>query len=509
MPSHRAPAVLLLPVILAGGVCTSIACSQPLPTFTNSGQALGNSGSRSIALGDLDGDGDLDLWVANSTDFIGEPNTVWFNDGNGIFSNSGQALGNRFTRAVALGDLDGDGDLDALVGNCGRSEPDTVWINDGNGFFTSSGQAFGASCTEAVALGDLDGDGDLDAVFSRFTVSGSDEILANTNDVWLNDGTATFQDSGQTLGDRSSRSIGLGDLDGDGDLDAVFANDGSDQPNTVWINDGTGTFTNSGQALGNSRSNSVALGDLDGDGNLDAVFGNGWSSNSVWMNNGTGAFSQSQAFGAVEGDCNIRDRRVVLGDMDLDGDLDAIAVTERTRGAPNTLWINNGTGFEQASWNFGEARTMTAALGDLDQDGDLDVVFGNAFGSATMCAPTYPAPNTVWFTQPPGSCCLDENCAPISGASIELCIELGGTFIDATCLVANCGASESTGACCVASGCEPLTQAACTNLGGTWTEGGSCNDCPTTCPADTNRDGSVDGQDLAAVLANWGLPCEE
>ena len=500
MSSHRAPAVNLLPALLAGGVCTSIACSQALPTFTKSEQELGDSSSQSIALGDLDGDGDLDLWVANSTGFNGEPNTVWFNEGNGIFSNSGQALGNQFSRAVALGDLDGDGDLDALVGNCGWSEPDTVWINDGTGSFTNSEQAWGESCTNAVALGDLDGDGDLDAVFSRFT--------ANTNNVWLNDGTASFQDSGQALGDTSSRSIALDDLDGDGDLDAVFANDGFDQPNTVWTNDGTGTFTDSGQALGNSRSYSVALGDLDGDGDLDAVFGNGWSSNSVWMNNGTGAFSQSQAFGAVEGDCIIRNRRVFLGDMDLDGDLDAIAVTESTRGAPNTLWINNGTGFEQAPWNFGEARTITAALGDLDQDGDPDVVFGNAYGGQIMCAPTYRAPNTVWFTQPPGACCLDENCTPISGAGIDLCLGLGGTYIDADCLVANCGASESTGSCCVASGCELLPETACTNLGGSWTEGGSCDDCPTTCPADLNGDGVVDGFDLAMVLGAWGLPCD-
>ena len=76
-----------------------------------------------------------------------------------------------------------------------------------------------------------------------------------------------FTDSMQTLGNNNSLAVALGDLDGDGDLDAMVAN--YNQPNTVWTNDGTGTFTNSGQTLGISGSNSIALGDLDGDGDLD------------------------------------------------------------------------------------------------------------------------------------------------------------------------------------------------------------------------------------------------
>ncbi len=99
--------------------------------FFDSGQALGDHHSTGISLGDLDGDGDLDAFVAN----LGEANRVWINQGGaqggtpGTFSDSGQTVGDHLSHAVSLGDLDGDGDLDAFVANYG--EANRVWINQG------------------------------------------------------------------------------------------------------------------------------------------------------------------------------------------------------------------------------------------------------------------------------------------------------------------------------------------------------------------------------------------
>ena len=96
--------------------------------FENSWQKFGNSSSWSVSLGDLDGDGDPDAFVANS-DYDNFPaNEVWLNDGNGIFSNNGQELGDSDSRSVSLGDLDGDGDLDAFVANS-SNQASTVWLN--------------------------------------------------------------------------------------------------------------------------------------------------------------------------------------------------------------------------------------------------------------------------------------------------------------------------------------------------------------------------------------------
>jgi chitodextrinase len=135
-------------------------------------------------LGDVDGDLDLDvITVYNS----GQASQVWLNGGDnsgsntGVFTNSGQSLGNNTRRSVALGDIDGDGDLDMVAGN---TVPNRVWFNGGDntgsntGIFSDSGQALGSSSTRAVALGDIDGDGDLDLVTGNYNLP---------NQVWLND----------------------------------------------------------------------------------------------------------------------------------------------------------------------------------------------------------------------------------------------------------------------------------------------------------------------------------
>jgi hypothetical protein len=76
-----------------------------------------------VALGDLDGDGDLDAFVANNG-----ANTVWRNDGSAAFTSTGQSIGASDSRDVALGDVDADGDLDAFVAN-GGLQPNKVWLN--------------------------------------------------------------------------------------------------------------------------------------------------------------------------------------------------------------------------------------------------------------------------------------------------------------------------------------------------------------------------------------------
>ena len=129
--SHRTPAVLLLPVLLAGGACAGSASAQATFEFTDSGQALGNLSSTTVALGDLDGDGDLDAMVANVSN---QPNTVWNNTitGTGVCcASSGctlmtenlsglcEALGGTFLSrgscddcpASCPGDIDGDGEV--------------------------------------------------------------------------------------------------------------------------------------------------------------------------------------------------------------------------------------------------------------------------------------------------------------------------------------------------------------------------------------------------------------
>ena len=309
--------------------------------FVDSGQKLGDSFSRAVALGDLDGDGDLDAFVANGSEADPQPDSVWINNGEGLFSRK-QSVGNSHSRDVQLGDLDSDGDLDAFVGNSnfdrGQGEASLVWLNNGLGSFADSGQRLGGALVQGLDLGDLDGDGDLDA----FLANGlSERDYGRANTIWLNDGHARFADSGQRLSDRISQDVALGDLDGDGDLDAFVANGGLEGgdvvPDEVWLNDGHAHFSDSGQRLGFGASLGVALADLHGDGHLDAFVAGYFDGNRVWLNDGRG----SMALNALDTNSE-RATAVAAADVDGDGDFDALLANGL--GVANRLWYNRGSG---------------------------------------------------------------------------------------------------------------------------------------------------------------------
>ena len=113
----------------------------------------------SVAWGDIDGDGDLDLATGNWN----EINRIYTNDGEGTFTELTDALGyaEDDTYSVAWGDMDGDGDLDLAVGNDGVNR---LYQNSSNGKFVELPNALGTTIndTRSVAWGDMDGDGDLD-----------------------------------------------------------------------------------------------------------------------------------------------------------------------------------------------------------------------------------------------------------------------------------------------------------------------------------------------------------
>jgi len=224
------------------------------PTFT--AQYFGGpKNTTSVAVGDLNGDGALDIVQGNS----GEPSIVYWNDGAGGFVAGPQLSGvYSKTTSIAVGDLNGDGALDIVQGNSDGAS--VVYWNDGKGGFTRTIELTGS--TKSVAVGDLNGDGVLDIVLSNPSWS--------LSVVYWNDGKGSLAVT-STLGEQGG-SVAVGDLDGDGVLDIAVVNTWG---LVVYWNDGKGKFTAS-----DPRSipfcsylTSIAVGDLDGNGTLDIVAG--------------------------------------------------------------------------------------------------------------------------------------------------------------------------------------------------------------------------------------------
>jgi hypothetical protein len=362
---------------LSGGATNKLYLNNRSGGFSATAVAVGieKGSTYAIALGDIDGDGDLDLLSGN----FNATNKLYLNNGSNGFS-AGVDIGSEKgpTYALVLGDIDGDGDLDVLVGNTGLN---LLYLNNGSGGFSPTGLAIGIDTdrTQGLVLGDIDGDGDLDLLAGNFNA---------TNKLYLNNGVdaeGTFGGFGPTglaigSGEDDTYALAVGDIDGDGDLDLLAGNLGA--TNKLYLNDGNGSFSATGEAIGSEkgRTTTLVLGDIDGDGDLDVLAGNFGETNKLYLNDGSGSFRASEDIGSEREKAMV----LILGDIDSDGDLDILAGND---GQSNKLYLNNGNGgFSATGMVIGSdaERTHALALGDIDADGDLDLLVGDRFATHTL-----------------------------------------------------------------------------------------------------------------------------
>ncbi len=240
-------------------------------------QTLADSRARDVITGDFDGVNGIDLLIAAATGFVGgAQNLLYLNNGDGTFGEPVMLGAANPSFGAAAGDLDGDGDLDVFIANTGGNR---VLLNVA-GTLTDSGATYGNSQSAAVALGDLDGDGDLDAVTANAGLL-TGTVNGEPNRIWLNNGTGGFADSGLALDSLRSESVALADVDGNGSLDIWFGN--LDEQDSLWLNS-SGNFTRAEVNLGpRNFSRSVVAADFDADGDPDFAVTD-FTGNRVWLN---------------------------------------------------------------------------------------------------------------------------------------------------------------------------------------------------------------------------------
>ena len=321
--------------------------------------------------GDLDGDGDMDVAVA----CLNTDDVTWFSNQGGALSWSGkQVITTDLIGCtnLELGDLEGDGDLDIVVSNVGAQR--VAWLrNNGAGVFTLiSLSAFGLSTVDdatGVVLFDANGDGFLDVAASLLDENAIDLFLYNAPGSF----SPAIRITNRTF---NATCVQAADLDGDGDMDLISGS--QNDAKLAWYENigGTGTFGPNqfiNQAAGGVTA--LAVADMDGDGDADVISVSGLDQKlALYENLGVLNFGPQQILDQSE----IQPRNLVAHDLDNDGDVDLAVIGQTTL----KLYLNDGSGNLSSSIvfnGFDDSRGIRAA--DLNNDGLTDLVVTSWFDS--------------------------------------------------------------------------------------------------------------------------------
>ncbi len=333
----------------------------------------------SVAAGDFNGDGNLDLAIAN---YGSNTVSILLGKPDGTFATKVDYATGTNPTSVRVADFNNDGKLDLAVTNqncvggppCGLGTV-SILVGNGDGTFKARVDYAAAPGPNSIAVGDFKGDGKLD-----LAVATGNGGVGNTVSVLMGNGDATFQNAVNYTAGLNPAIAATADFNGDGKLDlAIVNNIGSV---SILLGNGDGTFqSHVDYATGSFPNGTMGVADFNGDGKLDLAIGNmGSGTVSVLLGKGDGTFQPRIDYPAAAGSSG-----VATGDFNGDGNLDVAAANFNSNTVSILFGKGDGTFQPHVDYATGTGPFALAA-GDFNGDGRLDLAVVNGFisGSNTV-----------------------------------------------------------------------------------------------------------------------------